>query len=226
LPVFSKLSEYMPDADFRMLNAKIPRQTIRFSGRTAMNSNIEVSEPGISQDTGSPMAFSMEGQQESPPSSLVPFYWTPGWNSVQAMYYYLNEPNGQMKGGDPGTRLIEPNEEGTGSYFKIKIQTIEAPKDEWLIIPVYQIFGSEELSSASTSITRRIQEPFVYMNQKDAEIFDTEGGDLIQLEISESKLNIRVKIENSLRQGIAGLSVNLPGMQFIDLPGRGKFYKI
>ncbi|MGA2406768.1 MAG: NADH-quinone oxidoreductase subunit NuoG [Bacteroidales bacterium] len=225
LPVFSKLCEYMPDADFRMLNAKIPRQTIRFSGRTAMNANIEVSESGISQDNGSPMAFSMEGQQESPPSSLVPFYWTPGWNSVQAMYYYLNEPNGQMKGGDPGIRLIEPNEGGAGSYFKIKIQTIEAPKDEWLIIPVYQIFGSEELSSAGSSITRRIQEPFVYMNQKDAQIFDTEGGDLIQLEISESKLNIRVKIENSLRQGIAGLSVNLPGMQFIDLPGRGKFYK-
>jgi NADH-quinone oxidoreductase subunit G len=225
LPVFSKLREYMPDADFRMLNAKIPRQTICFSGRTAMNANIEVSEPGISQDNGSPMAFSMEGQQESPPSSLVPFYWTPGWNSVQAMYYYLNEPNGQMKGGDPGIRLIEPNEGDAGSYFKIKIQTIETPKDEWLIIPVYQIFGSEELSSAGFSITQRIQEPFVYMNQKDAEIFDTEDGDLIQLEISKRKLNIRVKIENSLRQGIAGLSVNLPGMQFIDLPGCGKFYK-
>ncbi len=36
LPVFSKIHEYMPDADFRMLNAKIPRQTMRYSGRTAM----------------------------------------------------------------------------------------------------------------------------------------------------------------------------------------------
>jgi NADH-quinone oxidoreductase subunit G len=225
LPVFSKLQEYLPDADFRMLNAKIPRQTVRFSGRTAMNANITVSEPVISQDSGSPLAFSMEGQPEHPPSSFVPFYWTPGWNSVQAMNNYLDEPNGSMKGGDPGIRLIEPSEGGDNSYFKIKPQTFEIQKDEWLIVPVYQVFGSEELSSAGTSIAQRIQEPFVFLDQKDADIIGTNDGDLIQLEISENRLKIRVKIENSLQHGIAGLSVNLPGMQFIDLPGRGKFYK-
>jgi anaerobic selenocysteine-containing dehydrogenase len=64
------------------------------------------------------------------------------------------------------------------------------------------------------------------MNQKDADIFDVKHNELIQLEIDENKLNIRVKIENSLRQGIAGLSVNLPGMQYVELPGRGKFNKI
>ncbi len=108
LPVFSGLKNYMPGADFRMLNAKIPRQTIRYSGRTAMNANIAVSEPKLPQDHDSPLAFSMEGQQENPPSSLVPFYWTPGWNSVQAMYNYLDEPDASLKGGDPGIRLIEP----------------------------------------------------------------------------------------------------------------------
>ena len=119
LPAFSKIQDYMPDADFRMLNAKIPRQTMRYSGRTAMNANLAVSEPGVSQDPDSPLAFSMEGRPELPPSSLVPFYWTPGWNSVQAMYNYLDEPNGSMKGGDPGIRLIEPAESHSDSYFKI-----------------------------------------------------------------------------------------------------------
>ncbi len=61
LPYFSKLKKYIPDADFRMLNAKIPRQTIRYSGRTAMNANIAVSEPKLLQDPDSPLAFSMEG---------------------------------------------------------------------------------------------------------------------------------------------------------------------
>jgi NADH-quinone oxidoreductase subunit G len=93
------------------------------------------------------------------------------------------------------------------------------------IFPVYQIFGSEELSSASSSIAQRIQEPFVYLNQKDAELFGIEENDLIQLEIAEIRLRIKVIFNNSQRQGIAGLSVNLPGMQFIDLPGLGKFYK-
>ena len=61
---FQNLRSIFPDADFRMLNAKIPRQTIRYSGRTAMNANIAVSEPKPLQDPDSPLAFSMEGIQE------------------------------------------------------------------------------------------------------------------------------------------------------------------
>jgi NADH-quinone oxidoreductase subunit G len=110
LPAFSGLKEYEPDADFRMLNMKIPRQTKRYSGRTAINSHQSVSEPKIPQDPDSPLTFSMEGQSERPASSLVPFYWVPGWNSVQAINLYLDEPNGSLIGGDPGIRLIEPAE--------------------------------------------------------------------------------------------------------------------
>ena len=117
LPLFSKLKNYEPGADFRMLNAKIPRQTMRYSGRTAMNANIAVSEKKLPEDPDSPLAFSMEGQPEYPPSSLVPFYWTPGWNSVQAQYNYLDEPNGSMKGGDPGIRLIE--QVNNGKFHKL-----------------------------------------------------------------------------------------------------------
>jgi NADH-quinone oxidoreductase subunit G len=117
LPLFSQLKKYAPGEDFRMLNAKIPRQTMRYSGRTVMNANIAVSETRLPEDPDSPLAFSMEGQQENPPSSLVPFYWSPGWNSVQAMYSYLDEPNGSMKGGDPGIKLIE--KVNNGKFHKL-----------------------------------------------------------------------------------------------------------
>jgi NADH-quinone oxidoreductase subunit G len=117
-PVFSKLKHYKPDADFRMLNMKMPRQTVRFSGRTAITANIRVSEPKIPEDADSPLAFSMEGRSETPPSSMVPFYWSPGWNSVQAMYQYLDEPNGSMIGGDPGIRLIDPPDRFKPLFFK------------------------------------------------------------------------------------------------------------
>ena len=191
-----------------------------------MNAHIAVSESRVTQDPDSPLAFSMEGQQEYPPSSLVPFYWTPGWNSVQAMYNYLDEPNGSMKGGDPGIRMIEPALEQNSSFFKIDSKTFEYQKDEWLIIPVYQVFGSEELSSLGSAIIQRIQEPFLFLNQKDAEILSVMSGEVIHLEAGGIKLKIKVIIENSLRQGIAGLSVNLPGMPFIDLPGRGNLTKL
>lgn len=226
LPLFSKLRKYMPGEDFRMLNAKIPRQTIRYSGRTAMNANFAVSETKVSQDNDSPLAFSMEGQPENPPSSLVPFYWMPGWNSVQAMYNYLDEPGGSMKGGDPGVRLFESSIEGNHIYFKHKAQITVVQKDEWLIVPVYQIFGSDELSSVSPSILQRIHEPFVLMNQKDADIITVKDGDYVQVEILKIKLKVKVKIGKSIVQGLAGLSVYLPGMPFIDIPGRGKFHKL
>jgi NADH-quinone oxidoreductase subunit G len=226
LPVFSKLENYMPDADFRMLNAKIPRQTMRYSGRTAMNANITVSEPKLSQDQDSPLAFSMEGQPENPPSCLVPFYWTPGWNSVQAMYNYLDEPNGVMKGGDPGIRLIEPAERNNIPYFNKIHKDPEAGKDELIVVPVYRIFGSEELSSVSSSIAQLIQEPCICVNQKDADKAGIKEHDQIQLEISNNELIIKVKIDNSFPNGIAGLSINLPDMQLIDLPGLGKLIKM
>jgi NADH-quinone oxidoreductase subunit G len=226
LPAFSKIKEYMPDADLRMLNAKIPRQTMRYSGRTAMNARLAVSEPGVSQDPDSPLAFSMEGQQELPPSSLVPFYWTPGWNSVQAMYDYLDEPGGSMKGGDPGVRLIEPGEGHNNSYFAIKPQQFEYKRGEWLIVPVYQIFGSDELSSTSSSVAQRIQDPFLYLNKKDAELMGIRDGELIQLDVPGSEIKINVIIESSIQQGLAALSLNLPGMQFIDLPCTGKLHKL
>jgi len=120
-PVFTKLQNYFHDADFRMLNAKMPRQTIRYSGRTAMNSNIAVSETKLPSDPDSSLAFSMEGQSENPPSSEVPFYWTPGWNSQQAINSYLNEPNGSLKGGDPGVRLIEPTIKAESTSYLIDI---------------------------------------------------------------------------------------------------------
>ena len=226
IPAFSNLKEYRPNADFRMLNSKIPRQTLRYSGRTAINSQLSVSESKISQDPDSPLSFSMEGQNERPASSLVPFYWTPGWNSVQAINSYLDEPNGSMKGGDPGIRLIEPAYESNNSWFEIHSDSDKINKDEWMIVPVYQIFGSEELSSAGSAISQRTQEPFIYMNQNDADTFGAKDSDFLKLEVSGNQLKIKVKIENSIKEGIGGLSVNLPGMQFIDLPAYGKFYKI
>jgi len=225
LSAFSKLKDYFPDADFRMLNEKIPRQTLRYSGRTAINAKVAVTETGIQPDIDSPLAFSMEGSKINPPASLVPFYWSPGWNSVQAVNFYLDEPNGKMKGDDSGIRLIEPSEDSKISYFKTDSQSIELQKGEFLIVPVYHIFGGEEMSAAASTLAQRIPEPFVYLNPKDAGNLEVEHDDFIQLEVVNTQLTIKVKIEESIGQGIAGLSVNLPNMPFLDLPEKGMFTK-
>jgi NADH-quinone oxidoreductase subunit G len=142
------------------------------------------------------------------------------------MYNYLDEPNGSLKGGDPGIRLIEPTGMQQRSYFKVNPQMFEFQEGEWLIVPIYQIFGSEELSSVSSSISKRIQEPFLILNQMDAEKLDVQESDFIQVKVADVEFKVKVRIENSLQQGMAGLSVNLPGMPFIELPTYGKFQKI
>jgi len=186
---------------------------------------MSVSESRVSQDPDSPLAFSMEGCQEIPPSALVPFYWSPGWNSVQAMFRYLDEPNGSMKGGDPGIRLIEPGKKHDDSYFHINHEPFKIKKGECLIVPVYQIYGSGEMSSASFTISQRIKEPFLYINQTDADVLNIYDGEEILLEARGNTLRIKAKIEVTIMQGIAGLSVNLPGMQYVDLPCPGKYKK-
>ncbi|HZY24328.1 MAG TPA: NADH-quinone oxidoreductase subunit NuoG [Bacteroidales bacterium] len=226
LPVFSKLTKYLPDADFRMLNTKIPRQTMRYSGRTAMNANIAVSETGLPADPDSPLKFSMEGQQENPPSSLVPFYWTPGWNSVQALYNYVDEPDGSMKGGDPGFRLLETGHTDETRYYKPGIRNAEFRKDELQIFPLYQIFGSEELSSMSPSVSQKIQEPFLLLNEKDAVNTMVNDGDFVMLEVLNEKIKVKLKIGNGVQPGMAALSISLPGMPYLELPGSGKFHKL
>ena len=226
IPLLAKLKNYNPDADFRMLNAKVPRQTMRYSGRTAINANLKVSEPKPAEDSDSPLSYSMEGVGEKPPSSLVPFYWTPGWNSVQALYNYLDEPNGSMKGGDPGIRLFEPSAAATKSYYELISKSDNVQNEKLLIVPVYQIFGSDELSSLSKSVSQRIKKPFVLLNQADAEANHLQEGDSVGLDILKDSPALTVRIDNSLVNGLAGLSVHLPGMTFVAFPAVSKFLKL
>ena len=225
LPALSKIKGHLPNADFKMLNEKIKRQTIRYSGRTAINAKVAVSEPKPPADPDSPLNFSMEGSDEVPPSSLVPYYWMPGWNSAQSMNFYLDAPNGSLKGGDPGVRLIEALEKSAIKYFDVKTLPFRQRPGEWLIVPVYQIYGSEELSSKAPAIVERISQPFILLNRKDAGRLNKKSNDSIILDIAQSMIETKVKIDDSLPEGIAGLSVRLPGMSYLDLPQWGKVHQ-
>jgi NADH-quinone oxidoreductase subunit G len=108
LPIFYPVKDVAPTADFRIIGQKVSRQPHRYSGRTAMLANISLHEPKPPEDEDSPLSFSMEGYQEEPPAPLVPRYWSPGWNSVQALNKFQQEVGGRLKGVDPGKRLIEP----------------------------------------------------------------------------------------------------------------------
>ena len=146
LPQLAPARDAAPPATFRMAGAKVPRSSHRSSGRTAVLANINVSEPKPPDDPDSPLSFSMEGTPNHPPGALIPFVWSPGWNSIQATNTYQKEIGGPLRGGDPGVRMFEPAPSNGQSYFSGIPSAFEPREGEWLLVPMHYIFGSDELS--------------------------------------------------------------------------------
>jgi hypothetical protein len=168
LPAFAPIASVDPPADFRLAGRKIPRQPHRYSGRTAIFSSQIIHEPQPPEDVDAPFTFSMEGYKGKPPGNLIPRYWEPGWNSVQALNKFQSEVGGELIGGDPGLRLLEPPAEARGAYYGRPPAAFQAGEEGWLLVPLYHIYGSEELSSQSPPVTELIPEPYLALNPADA----------------------------------------------------------
>jgi NADH-quinone oxidoreductase subunit G len=225
-PSLKIIRDKMSGAGFRIENEKVPRQTSRFSGRTAMDADKSVSEPGPPKDNCSPFNFSMEGYKGYPPSDLIPWYWSPGWNSVQAMNKYMEEPNGPLKnGGDPGILLFTNIASEIPGYFKKAGNRIQIQSGELLIIPVWQIFGSEELSSLGKAISERTSKPFIIINKTELTKSELTDNEECHLQINSININVLVITDNSVPDGMAGLSYGIRDVPFTDLPAPGKIKK-
>ena len=211
-PLFAPMSEIAPPEDFRIIDQKIPRQSHRYSGRTAMRANINVSEPKPPDDPDTPLSFSMEGYKGRPPASLIQRYWSPGWNSVQSLNKFQQEVGGLLIGGSPGRRLIEKSADVQISYFQNVPDSFAARDDEFLALPLYHIFGSEELSRLSPPILERAPDPYLALSPDLAKRFDAEEAQEIQVDLEGHSLNLPVHFAASLPAGSIGLPVGLSGI--------------
>jgi NADH-quinone oxidoreductase subunit G len=209
LPQLAAVARAAPAADFRMAGAKVPREPHRYSGRTSVLANISVHEPKPPDDPDSPLSFSMEGNPDQPPSALLPFFWTPGWNSIQAVNKFQAEIGGPLRQGDPGVRVIE-RDGAEFRFFEQPPPASETRKDEWLVVPLYHIFGSEELSRSAPAIAELSPEPYVTLNPEDASSFGKE------VELFGQRLP--VKIATDLPKGLAGVPAGVPPFAGLDLP--------
>ena len=217
LPVLAPVAEIAPLATFRIAGQKIARQHQRFSGRTAMTANIDVSEPKPPDDPDSALVFSMEGFQGQPPPALIPRFWAPGWNSIQSLNKFQSEVGGPLVGGDPGRRLIEAAT-GKPTPFTGVPPAFEPQPDRWLAVPLYHIFGSEELSILTPGVAERAPKPYLAMNPEDAAGQGLQEGQETEVSFGGSPRRLIVRIVPSLPAGVVGLPVGLPGMLGISLP--------
>jgi NADH-quinone oxidoreductase subunit G len=239
IPNLEPILRAAPSASFRMGGQKIPREPHRYSGRTAMHANVNIQEPEQPDDPDSPLSFSMEGYPGHPPPSLIPRFWAPGWNSVQALNKFQDEVGGPLSGGDPGERLIVPMQGKKAAYFENVPAGFEPRADEWLLLPLHHIFGSEELSILAPGIAELSTEPYLALNPDDAVDLRLAAGDDAQLLFGPELMEISpgfpeeipraywlpVRLKPELQRGTAGLPVGLPSpgsLAGIGLPAFGK----
>ena len=217
VPELAAVRNAAPSAAFRIAGAKIPRSPHRESGRTATLVNISISEPKPPDDPDSPLSFSMEGTSEKPPAALIPFFWSPNWNSIQATNTYQKEVGGPLRGGDAGVRMIEPAPANGQSYFNDVPPAFEPRDGEWLLVPMHHIFGSDELSLSAPGIAQLATKPHVAVNSADL----AEGAE-VEVSCAGGTYRLPVRIRPDLPRGVAGLSAGLPPVPGIALPAWGK----
>jgi len=217
LPDLAPASCAAPSAAFRIAGAKIPRSPLRESGRTAVLVNINISEPKTPEDPDSALSFSMEGTSEKPPSPLIPFFWSPGWNSIQAVNTYQKEPGGALRGGDAGVRMFEPAAPNGQSWFSAIPPAFEPREGEWLLLPMYHFIGSEELSLAARGLAELAAKPHIFVNSA-----DLADGTEVELSCASGTFRLPVHLRPDLPQGVACLSAGVAPLSGVTMPAWGK----
>ena len=199
-----------PTSEYRVQEiARIPRQPHRYSGRTAMDAHINIHESKALVDDETPFSYSMEGENPGDQAgAVIPYVWSPGWNSNQSAFKFQQEVGGPLHGGDPGYRLLTIGSEDASNLPSPSKAGQESRNGRFEVVNIYPIFGGEELSNRSWPIIERMPAPFVAMNPADAERLGTEeGGGVSSEDLSQS---MEVILDDRMPLGTIGLAVGLP----------------
>ncbi len=217
VPEFARIGEVAPSTGFRLAGQRVPRQPDRYSGRTSMLSHLTVHEPPPPHDPDTPLAFSMEGYRGPVPSPLIPQFWSPGWNSIQALNKYQDEVGGPLREEMPGIRLIEPVATKAPSWFTAIPRPFQSSPHRWLLLPLSAVFGSEELSNRSPAIAERISEPFMSLHPSDGARLNLEDKVTVELALQGTTYRLAVRLDPSMPAGTAGICL-VPDVSGVRLP--------
>ncbi|MGC9269568.1 NADH-quinone oxidoreductase subunit NuoG [Acidiphilium sp.] len=190
----------------------------RYSGRTAVNAGVNVREPKPFAHPDSPLGTTMEGPILRPDSALVPYFWSPGWNSAQAINKFQTTIGGGLMSDSGGIILFTGSASRT-SYFVVP--PAQPQRDGLMFLPVTEAFGSEELSALAPAIAARMTSPMVRINPSDAALFNLTAGCHADCTIGTTTVDRVVVIDPTLPCGILGVATGFPGEPALLLPGIG-----
>lgn len=215
LPQFKGIAKVSPPHDYTIHGERIPREPHRYSGRTAMQANLNVSEPKPLSDNDSPLSFTMEGYRGIPPSAITPFYWSPGWNSVQSVTKFQQEPGGALKDSDPAVQLFKEKSGTAPTFFKDIPEAFVVRQQKWLLLPQYDVFGSGELSIYTKAIEELSPQPCIVLSEQEAGMLKVKDGSVVKITADENEYILPVKVKKELSNGLALVSAGLRGMSIV-----------
>ncbi len=219
IPALQAIVGAAPDASYRLNGLKIAREPHRYSGRTAMRANISVHEPRASQDNDTALAFSMEGhngtQMGERPGALIPFAWSPGWNSPQSWNKFQDEVGGHLRAGDAGVRLFEPAADAKADYYGPAPVAFAARSDALRVTPLQHLFGSEELSARATPVQKRMPQAYIAISPGDAARFGLQTNVLVRVATASDTFELPAKISDDIASGTVGIPQGFSEVEFI-----------
>lgn len=194
-----------PEAGFRVGGLRLAREPHRYSGRTAMRADQDVSEPRVPQDPDTAFIHSMEGYSGfQKPRQQVPFAWAPGWNSPQAWNKFTDEVGGHLRGGDPGVRLLAP-QPGHYHYDREIPEAHEPQPGHYRALVLPCLFGGEETSARAEPVRQRMEPPVLLLSETDATALGAELGGLVTVTGEQACVTLPARVQADWPRGLVGL---------------------
>lgn len=221
--IFKGLAANVTPLTFREGAQKVAREPHRYSGRTAIHANESVHEPTPPLDQESPMSFSMEGFHETPSAPLTPFFWSPGWNSVQAVNKFQIEIGGDLRREIPQLCILRnsKSENLNGGYYKMdsgdSTHHGDVQEGRWKVLPLYHIFGSDELSVVEGGIAELVPAPYIAVNPQSAKKMGWDESTILKPSGDEHTQGIPLRVLKGIPDDCVGIPVGLEQMSFVKL---------
>jgi NADH-quinone oxidoreductase subunit G len=122
-----------------------------------------------------------------------------------------------LRGGDAGVRLFEPSPRNGQAYFSAIPASFQPRESEWLLVPMYHIFGSDELSLQAPAIRELAVMPYVAINSD-----EFADGMEVEVTLSDGTFRLPVRIHREMPAGVAAVSTGSSPFVGLQMPGWAK----